>query len=119
MMKPASCCVVVAAMTVALLASAAFAQTPAPAASQAWPSAQAGVQAPAAAQAQNPTVPQPQAAVPAREGNIWGGRKHQPTEPQVQQDEQAAGVAPTPSQSHSAAAMEDRLNRQLLGTPQY
>ncbi len=116
-MKPAPCRAVIAAMTVALLTSAAFAQAPAPAATQAGPPAQAGAQTPAASEGQNQLDPQPQATVPAREANIWGGRKHQPTEPQVQQDEQAAGVAQTPSKSKSAAATVDHLNRQLLGTP--
>jgi hypothetical protein len=104
-------------MTIALLATTVFAQAPAPAATQTGPSAQAGVQARAAGHAENEIDPQPQAPVPAREANIWNGRKHQPTEPQVQQDEQAAGIAASPSQSHSTAVTEDRLNRQLLATP--
>jgi hypothetical protein len=55
--------------------------------------------------------------VPPREGNIWDWRDHQPTTAQVQKQEKAAGVAPTPSQSASDAATVDRLYRQLIPQP--
>jgi hypothetical protein len=55
-----------------------------------------------------------QTQVPAREGNIWDWRDHQPTEAQIQQNEKAAGVAPTPSQKDSTSATVDQLYRQLL-----
>jgi hypothetical protein len=53
------------------------------------------------------------AQVPTREGNIWNWRDHQPTEAQVQQNEKAAGVAPTPSEDAAEAATLDRIYRQL------
>jgi hypothetical protein len=65
--------------------------------------------APAVALAQAP------GQVPAREGNTWDGTDHQPTEAQVQREEKAAGVAPTPSQKDSSAATVNQLDRQLLG----
>jgi hypothetical protein len=52
--------------------------------------------------------------VPTREGNIWDWRDHQPTTAQVQKQEKAAGVAPTPSQGASEAATVDQLYRQLM-----
>jgi hypothetical protein len=55
--------------------------------------------------------------VPTREGNIWDWRDHQPTMAQVQKQEKAAGVAPTPSQGASDAATMDRLYRQLVPQP--
>jgi hypothetical protein len=51
---------------------------------------------------------------PARTGNIWNWRDHQPTETQVERDEKAAGVAPTPSQESLEAAILDQINRQSL-----
>jgi hypothetical protein len=60
--------------------------------------------APAAAVAQTPT----------REGNIWGWRDHQPTMAQTRQSEEAAGVAPTPSQSDASSAAVGQLYRELL-----
>jgi hypothetical protein len=60
-----------------------------------------------------PTLAQTPTQVPTREGNIWNGKDHQPTEGQVQHNEQAAGVAPTPAQKdHDAAVVKD-LDRQL------
>jgi hypothetical protein len=55
-----------------------------------------------------------QAQTPTRIGNIWNWQDHQPTETQVQRDEKAAGIAPTPSQESSEAATLDQINRQLL-----
>jgi len=55
-----------------------------------------------------------EAGVPAREANIWGWHDHQPTEAQVQQNERAAGIAPTPSEGDKDAATVDRLYEQLL-----
>jgi hypothetical protein len=39
-----------------------------------------------------------QSRVPARDGNVWAWRDHQPTEDDVTQKERAAGITPTPSQ---------------------
>jgi len=55
--------------------------------------------------------------LPTRDGNIWDWRDHQPTTVQVQKQEKAAGVAPTPSQGASEAATVDRLYRQLMPQP--
>jgi hypothetical protein len=62
--------------------------------------------APAAAVAQAPA--------PAREGDIWDWRDHQPTAAQVQQKAKAAGVAPTQSQRNSTTATVDHLYQQLM-----
>lgn len=62
------------------------------------------IAAPSAAFAQTPT----------REGNIWGWRDHQPSEAQVQQDENAAGIAPTKSDRDSASTTVDEIYQQLL-----
>jgi hypothetical protein len=58
-----------------------------------------------------------QVPTPTREGNIWGWRDHQPTEAQIQQDEKAAGITPTPSQRDSTSATVDQLYQQLLQRP--
>jgi hypothetical protein len=42
---------------------------------------------------------------PSREDNIWGGRAHQPTQADVNQQEKAAGIAP-PQQSEQRATVE-------------
>ena len=55
-----------------------------------------------------------QAGTPTREGNIWGWRDHQPAEAQVQENERAAGIAPTQSQRDSTAAAVDQLYQELL-----
>jgi hypothetical protein len=55
-----------------------------------------------------------QAQPPTRIDNIWNWHDHQPTETQVQREEKAAGIAPTPSQEWSDAATLSRLYRQLL-----
>jgi hypothetical protein len=55
-----------------------------------------------------------QTQTPAREGDIWDWRDHQPTEAQTQQSEQAVGIAATKSQRDSTAAAVDQLYRQLL-----
>jgi hypothetical protein len=51
---------------------------------------------------------------PTRIGNIWNWHDHQPTEAQVQREEKAAGIAPTPSQKASDAATLNQIYRQLL-----
>jgi hypothetical protein len=104
-----------AVLTLALLGAptAPFAQSPAPAPPQASDQTQTPAQPQPAAAGQ----PQPAAQTPAREGNTWDWRDHQPTEGQVQQNEQAAGIAPTQSQQDSAAATVDQLYRQLLNKP--
>ena len=58
-----------------------------------------------------------QSGVPTREGNIWGWTDHQPTMGQVQQQEHAAGIAPTPTQREKDAAAVDQLYRQLMHQP--
>jgi hypothetical protein len=55
-----------------------------------------------------------QAQTPTRVGNIWGWQDHQPTETQVQREEKAAGIAPTPSQESSELATLNQIYRQLL-----
>ncbi len=94
----------------------AFAQSPAPAQTPSQAPSQASDQTQSPAQPQRAAAGQPQSAaqVQTREGNTWDWRDHQPTEPQVQQDERAAGVAPTQSEQDSAAATVDQLYRQLL-----
>jgi hypothetical protein len=52
--------------------------------------------------------------VPDRNANVWDWRAHQPTEAQVEQEENSAGVAPTQSQRESATATVEQLYRQLL-----
>ena len=54
------------------------------------------------------------AQTPAREGNIWDWRDHQPTEAQVQSRERAEGLAPTPAQRERNAATVDQLYQQLM-----
>jgi hypothetical protein len=90
-------------LTVALLVApvAVFAEATTPA------------QAPAPSQAK--TLAKTEA--PAREGNIWDWRAHQPTEGQVEQQEKAAGVAPTPSEKATEAATLDDIYRQLVHQP--
>jgi hypothetical protein len=56
-----------------------------------------------------------QAQPPTRIDDIWNWHAHQPTETQVQREEKAAGIAPTPSQESSDAATLSRIYRQLLG----
>jgi hypothetical protein len=58
-----------------------------------------------------------------REDNVWGGVAHQPTEGQVQQQEKAAGIAPSQQQQNSANVDVEQLyqnlinNRPPAGTP--
>jgi hypothetical protein len=58
-----------------------------------------------------------QSGVPAREGNVWAWRDHQPTEADVSQKEKAAGIAPTPSQRDSDSGAVDELYQQLMHQP--
>ena len=55
-----------------------------------------------------------QTGTPTREGNIWGWRDHQPTMAQTRRSEEAAGIAPTPSQGDASSATVDQLYRELL-----
>jgi len=57
------------------------------------------------------------AQVPAREGNTWDWRHHQPTRAGVQRRERSAGVAPSSSQQKALDGQVQQLNRQLLGHP--
>ena len=58
-----------------------------------------------------------------REDNRWGGVAHQPTEGQVQQQEKAAGIAPSQQQQNSANVDVEQLYQSLInntppaGTP--
>ncbi len=45
---------------------------------------------------------------PARNGNIWDGRAHEPVPSEVQQQERAAGIVPSPRQQQ---ATDDELER--------
>ena len=55
-----------------------------------------------------------QAQPPRRVSNIWNWHDHQPTETQVQREEKAAGVAPTPSQVAADTATLSQIYRQLI-----
>jgi hypothetical protein len=58
-----------------------------------------------------------QAGVPAREGNVWAWRDHQPTQDDVSHKEKAAGIAPTPSQRDLDSFAVDELYQQLMHQP--
>ena len=53
-----------------------------------------------------------QSGAPAREGNIWDWRDHQPTEAEVSRMEKAAGLAATPSDKASVENLYQQLMRQ-------
>jgi len=55
------------------------------------------------------------AQIPAREGNTWDWRHHQPTRAGVQRRERAAGVAPSSSRQKALDGQVKQLDRQLLG----
>ena len=55
------------------------------------------------------------AQIPTREGNTWDWRHHEPTRPNVQRRERAAGVAPSRSQGKALNSQVERLDLQLLG----
>jgi hypothetical protein len=55
-----------------------------------------------------------QAEPPVRVGNIWNWNDHQPTETEVQRQEKAAGIAPTPSHESSDTATLSQIYHQLL-----
>jgi hypothetical protein len=55
-----------------------------------------------------------QTQTPIQIGNIWNWQDHQPTKAQVQREEKAAGIAPTPSQRASDLATLRQIYRQLL-----
>lgn len=54
------------------------------------------------------------AQTPAREGNTWGWRHHQPTRAGIQRREHTSGVAPSPSQRKALDQQVERLDRRLL-----
>jgi hypothetical protein len=64
-----------------------------------------------------PATASAQSGVPARDGNVWAWRDHQPTEDDVTQKERAAGITPTPSQRDSDSVAVDELYQQLLHQP--
>jgi hypothetical protein len=51
---------------------------------------------------------------PAREDNRWGGLSHQPTEAQVLQQEQAAGLARSPQQQKAANQDVEQMYQTLM-----
>jgi hypothetical protein len=53
----------------------------------------------------------------SRDGNVWNGREHQPTQERVQHREQAAGIAPSTQQRTATDAELDQLSRQLGAGP--
>jgi len=55
------------------------------------------------------------AQIPAREGNTWDWRHHQPTRAGVQRRERAAGVAPSSARQKALDRQVKQLDRQLLG----
>ncbi len=55
-----------------------------------------------------------QAQIPAREGNTWNWRHHQPTRAGIQQRERAAGVALRPSKQRALNRRVKRLGQSLL-----
>jgi hypothetical protein len=58
-----------------------------------------------------------QSGVPAREGNVWAWRDHQPTEADISQKEKAAGIAPTQSHRDTDSAVLVALYEQLMHRP--
>ncbi len=54
------------------------------------------------------------AQIPAREGNTWGWRHHQPTRAGLQRREHTSGIAPSPSQRKALDQQVERLDRRLL-----
>ncbi len=56
-----------------------------------------------------------QAQTPAREGNTWDWRHHQPTRAGVHHRERSAGVALSPSQRKALNKRVNRLGQNLLG----
>ncbi len=61
-----------------------------------------------------PVVTLAQSQAPTREGNIWGWRDHQPSEAQVLEDENAAGIAPAKSDKDATASTVDQIYQELL-----
>lgn len=55
-----------------------------------------------------------QAQTPTRSGDTWGWHHHPPTEAQVNQEENAAGVASTRSRPSSDAKVIDQIFQQLM-----
>jgi hypothetical protein len=58
-----------------------------------------------------------QSGVPARDGNVWAWRDHQPTEADVPQKERPTGTALTTSQRDSDSAAVDQLYQRLMHNP--
>ncbi|HYZ31497.1 MAG TPA: hypothetical protein VE684_04340 [Crenalkalicoccus sp.] len=56
------------------------------------------------------------AAPPARIGNTYDWRHHDPTQAEAESLEQAQGLAPNPQQQSRDAAEVDQLYRQLMGS---
>ncbi len=54
------------------------------------------------------------AQAPARNGNVWNGRSHEPDPGLVQQNEQSAGVALSPGQRQQENAVVEQEAKKLL-----
>lgn len=52
-----------------------------------------------------------------REDNVWGGRAHQPTESEVQQKEQAAGLPPAQQTQRASNGDVESIYRNLMRGP--
>lgn len=51
---------------------------------------------------------------PTRNGNVWNGQKHQPTEGEISSEEHNTRLAPTQQQRDTTDQELEQLNRQLL-----
>lgn len=70
----------------------------------------AALAAPACISLAQTQQPQP----PPREDNQWGGLSHQPTESEVQQQENAAGLAPLSQQQKTTTQGVEQMYQNLM-----
>jgi hypothetical protein len=56
-------------------------------------------------------------AEPARNANIWDWKDHEPVPSEVQNEEQAAGILPTPEQQQAEDRELESLYRSLIKAP--
>jgi hypothetical protein len=56
-------------------------------------------------------------AEPARNANIWDWKDHEPVPSEVQKEEQAAGILPTPEQQQAEDGELESLYRSLIKAP--
>ena len=52
------------------------------------------------------------------QGNRWGARAHQPSQAEVTQQEQSAGVARSPQQRRETDNQLESVSQKLMSTPQ-